>query len=389
MSKLFGSLADIISNQSLVRLFSAQHAETANIREERLEIQRIAKKEIDVIEHESIVRQFVLFSFQIVIIVLCIYLFQQHTLSIAALIFTITYLGRITGSMFNISAIVRNIEQGFLDASAVTELLYEEPEVKDIDGAVDLRVDKGLVRFDNVSFQYKDSSAISVINSLDLTIKPRERIGLAGHSGGGKTTMTQLLLRLFDVQKGTIQIDGQDISLVTQQSLRDNIAYVPQEPLLFHRTLRENIAYGKPDATDEEVIDAARRAYAYDFIMAQPQQLDTVVGERGVKVSGGQRQRIAIARAIIKDAPILILDEATSALDSESEVYIQKALDELMSNKTCLVVAHRLSTIAKLDRIIVLENGRLIEQGTHEALIHSRGTYSKLWAHQTGGIIEE
>lgn len=389
MSKLFGSLADIISNQSLVRLFSAQQAETANIREERLEIQRIAKKEIDVIEHESIVRQFVLFSFQIVIIVLCIYLFQQHTLSIAALIFTITYLGRITGSMFNISAIVRNIEQGFLDASAVTELLYEEPEVKDIDGAVDLRVDKGLVRFDNVSFQYKDSSAISVINSLDLTIKPRERIGLAGHSGGGKTTMTQLLLRLFDVQKGTIQIDGQDISLVTQQSLRDNIAYVPQEPLLFHRTLRENIAYGKPDATDEEVIDAARRAYAYDFIMAQPQQLNTVVGERGVKLSGGQRQRIAIARAIIKDAPILILDEATSALDSESEMYIQKALDELMRNKTCLVVAHRLSTIAKLDRIIVLENGRLIEQGTHEALIHSRGTYSKLWAHQTGGIIEE
>ena len=389
MSKLFGSLADIISNQSLVRLFSAQQAETANIREERLEIQRIAKKEIDVIEHESIVRQFVLFSFQILIIVLCIYLFQQHTLSIAALIFTITYLGRITGSMFNISAIVRNIEQGFLDASAVTELLYEEPEVKDIDGAVDLRVDKGLVRFDNVSFQYKDSSAISVINSLDLTIKPRERIGLAGHSGGGKTTMTQLLLRLFDVQKGTIQIDGQDISLVTQQSLRDNIAYVPQEPLLFHRTLRENIAYGKPDATDEEVIDAARRAYAYDFITAQPQQLDTVVGERGVKLSGGQRQRIAIARAIIKDAPILILDEATSALDSESEVYIQKALDELMRNKTCLVVAHRLSTIAKLDRIIVLENGRLIEQGTHQALIHSRGTYSKLWAHQTGGIIEE
>ena len=389
MSKLFGSLADIISNQSLVRLFSAQQAETASIRKERLEIQHIAKQEIDVIERESIVRQSVLFGFQIVIVILCIYFFQQDALSIAALIFIITYLGRITGSMFNISAIVRNIEQGFLDASAVTELLYEEPEVKDVDGAIDLQVDKGLITFENVSFQYKDSNALAVIDCLNLNIKPRERVGLAGHSGGGKTTLTQLLLRLFDVQKGTVRIDGQDISVVTQQSLRNNIAYVPQEPLLFHRTLRENISYGKPDATDEEIIEAARRAYAYDFIMAQPKQLDTIVGERGVRLSGGQRQRIAIARAIIKDAPILILDEATSALDSESELYIQKALDELMRDKTCLVVAHRLSTIAKLDRIIVLENGCLIEQGPHDSLIHSRGTYSKLWAHQTGGIIEE
>lgn len=389
MSTLYGSLADIIANQSLVRLFSGHDQELHTINSERKAVQQIAKKEIDIIENESMIRQSVIFGFQIGIIVLCIYLFQQNLLAIAGLVFIITYLGRITGSMFNISAIIRNIEQGFLDASAVTELLFETPEVQDKKGAKDLVVSKGEIVFDNVSFHYQDSQESSVICDLNLTITPGERIGLAGHSGGGKTTLTQLLLRLFDIQEGAITFDGQNIAEVTQKSLRDCISYVPQEPLLFHRTLRENIAYGKANASDEEILDAARRAYALDFITDLPHGLDTVVGERGVKLSGGQRQRIAIARAIIKNAPILILDEATSALDSKSELYIQRALAELMRGKTCLVVAHRLSTIAKLDRILVLENGAILESGTHDHLVKTNGIYAKLWSHQSGGFIEE
>jgi ATP-binding cassette subfamily B protein len=224
---------------------------------------------------------------------------------------------------------------------------------------------------------------------LTLHIKPGERIGLAGHSGGGKTTLTKLILRFADVTKGAIAIDGQNIADVSQDSLRSAIAYVPQEPYLFHRSLRENIAYARPDATDDEVMLAVKRANAYEFIKNLPDGLDTIVGERGVKLSGGQRQRIAIARAILKDAPILILDEATSALDSESEKLIQNALTKLMKGRTSIVVAHRLSTIAQLDRIIVLENGSIAEQGSHSELLQHKGIYATLWAHQSGGFIEE
>jgi ATP-binding cassette subfamily B protein len=210
-----------------------------------------------------------------------------------------------------------------------------------------------------------------------------------GHSGSGKTTLTRLLLRFSDIEAGVIAIDGQDISKVTQKSLRESIAYVPQEPMLFHRSLRENIAYGKPEASFEEVHAAAEKANAIEFIEKLPEGFETTVGERGVKLSGGQRQRIAIARAILKDAPILVLDEATSALDSDSEKLIQDALSKLMKGRTSIVVAHRLSTISKLDRIIVLEDGQIDEQGSHEALLKQKGTYAKLWAHQSGGFIEE
>ncbi len=211
-----------------------------------------------------------------------------------------------------------------------------------------------------------------------------------GPSGSGKTTLTKLLLRFADVDKGSIKVDGTSISKVTQESLRKSIAYVPQEPMLFHRSLRENIAYGKPDATDDEIRQAAIQANAIDFIDKLPEGFDTIVGERGVKLSGGQRQRIAIARAILKDAPILVLDEATSALDSESEQLIQSALERLMKGRTSIVIAHRLSTIAKLDRIIVLEDGRITEDGAHTDLLKKKGgTYASLWNHQSGGFIEE
>ena len=272
----------------------------------------------------------------------------------------------------------------------MTEIINETPEIQDKLGAHSLQVTNGEISFETISFHYPDSSKKqAVFDKLQLTIPAGNKIGLIGPSGGGKSTLTRLLLRFEDIQAGAIRIDKQNITDVTQSSLHRAIGYVPQDPLLFHRSIRENIAYGKLDASNEEIEGAARRAYALDFITALPDGLNTIVGERGVKLSGGQRQRIAIARAILKDAPILVLDEATSALDSESEHYIQKALQELMQNRTTIVIAHRLSTIQKMDRIIVLDEGTIIEQGTHAELLRASGLYKRLWTHQSGGFIEE
>ena len=212
-------------------------------------------------------------------------------------------------------------------------------------------------------------------------------MGLVGRSGAGKSTLVRLLLHHHDIHGGVIRIDGQDIADVTQESLRSSIAVVPQEPLLFHRSIKENISYGKPDATTEEVFEAAKKAYAHDFIEEVPNGYDALVGERGIKLSGGERQRVAIARAILKNAPILLLDEATSSLDSESEVAIQSALSTLMEGKTVIAIAHRLSTLREMDRLIVLDNGSIIEDGTHAELLEKKGVYAKLWEHQAGGFI--
>jgi ATP-binding cassette subfamily B protein len=318
----------------------------------------------------------------------CIWLYTTDGISIAGLIFAVTYFGRLTGSLFDISPIIRGVEQAFLDAADITEVLSITPEVKDKKHAQTLAIHEGAVRLENVSFEYPGNTQ-AVINDLSVEIQAGERIGLAGYSGGGKTTLTKLILRFADVSKGTVTIDGKDIRDISQQSLRANIAYVPQEPYLFHRSLRDNIAYGKPDASDGEIMIAVKQANALQFIETLPEGLDTIVGERGVKLSGGQRQRIAIARAILKDAPILILDEATSALDSESEKLIQDALEKLMKNRTSIVIAHRLSTIAKLDRIIVLEQGTITENGTHAELLEQKGIYANLWSHQSGGFIEK
>ncbi len=222
-----------------------------------------------------------------------------------------------------------------------------------------------------------------------MDIQGHERIGLVGPSGGGKTTITKLLLRFIDLQKGIITIDGQNISEVTQESLRRAIAYVPQDPLLFHRSLAENIAYSNEGATQEEVVRAAKLAHAHEFISELPRGYKTLVGERGIKLSGGQRQRVAIARALLKQSPILVLDEATSSLDSESERYIQEGLWELMKNKTALVIAHRLSTIKHLDRIVVVDQGKIVQEGTHERLVKEKGLYAKLWSLQSGEFLRE
>lgn len=388
-SQLNGTVADILGNLQIVRYFSMDEREVQRIVHDRNKIEDVARREIDVIQRETLMRQSTLFLFQIITMGVCIWLFTTGNVSIAALIFAVTYLGRLTNSLFEITPIIRGIEQAFLDAANITEILEENHGVKDVPNAPEIVVKKGAVDINDMSFRYSGTSSDTVIRNISLAILPGERIGLAGHSGGGKTTLTKLLLRFADATEGSISIDGQNIAHVSQKSLRSSIAYVPQEPYLFHRSLRENIAYARPDASDKDILRAVKQANAYEFIKKLPAGLDTIVGERGVKLSGGQRQRIAIARAILKDAPILILDEATSALDSESEKLIQGALTKLMKGRTSIVVAHRLSTIAGLDRIIVLDHGKIVENDTHANLLKQKGIYASLWSHQSGGFIEE
>jgi ATP-binding cassette subfamily B protein len=243
----------------------------------------------------------------------------------------------------------------------------------------------GHITFDKVKFHYKDTKPLFENKSIE--IEAGQKVGLVGYSGGGKSTFVHLILRLYDVTHGSILIDGQDIKSVSQDSLRENIAMIPQDPSLFHRSLRENIRYGRIDATDEEVMEAAKKAHAHEFIEKLPQGYDALVGERGVKLSGGQRQRIAIARAILKNAPILIMDEATSQLDSLTEALIQESLWQLMEHKTTLVIAHRLSTLLHMDRILVFDQGKIVEDGNHNDLLSKGGLYKNLWNAQVGGFL--
>jgi ABC-type multidrug transport system fused ATPase/permease subunit len=267
----------------------------------------------------------------------------------------------------------------------MVELLEMPHDVQDITTATPLNVDKGRVTFRDVDFYFHETRP--VLTRFNFAIESGEKVALVGPSGAGKTTITKLLLRLYDLKAGALEIDGQNIAHVTQDSLRNAIAFVPQEPVLFHRTLMDNIRYGRRDATDEEVIEAAKQAHCHEFIATLPQGYQTFVGERGVKLSGGERQRVAIARAILKNAPILVLDEATSSLDSESESLIQDALKTLMKGKTVIVIAHRLSTIMNMDRIVVMDGGSIVDQGTHAELLTKDGLYQKLWSIQAGGFL--
>ena len=300
------------------------------------------------------------------------------------LVVMFTYTYNITNQFNFINAGLQRFNRAFGDASGMTAVLDEPRLVADAPDAKDLQVTRGDIAFEGIGFAYADGNTTTrVFDDFNLSISAGQRVGLVGMSGSGKTTLTKLLLRLSDIQEGIITVDGQDISKITQQSLRRQIAYVPQEPLLFHRSVAQNIAYGRPDATMEQIREAARMANALEFIERLPQGFETITGERGIKLSGGQRQRIAIARAMLADCPVLVLDEATSALDSQSEHLVQDALAKLMSGRTSIVVAHRLSTVASLDRIVVLEDGHIVEDGTHEQLVAAGGAYAHLWARQT------
>ena len=308
-------------------------------------------------------------------------------LVISSMVLLYSLSNSLLSAVWSINHILRTINRTLGDAKEMVEIL-DLPYIIDDKTDKPLVVDGGMIEFSHVSFQHQEQKE-KLFEDFSLKIPSGKSVGLVGISGSGKTTLTKLLLRFADVDKGAIYIDGQDIKDVTQRSLREAIAYVPQESSLFHRSVFENIAYGRPDATDEEVYEAARLANADEFIEHLPDGYDTMVGERGVKLSGGQRQRIAIARAILKDAPILVLDEATSALDSESEALIQEALANLMEGRTSIVVAHRLSTIANLDEIVVLNDGEIVEQGKHSALLKAGGEYAKLWSRQSGAFLDE
>lgn len=308
-------------------------------------------------------------------------------ISIAVLLLVFQYTTTITNYLWNFNSFFKDMNRVFGDASEMTEILDMEDSVVDAPDATNLEITSASVDFNNISFRHQGAKA-DIFEDFSLKINPGERIGLVGVSGSGKTTLTKLLLRFADVRKGEILIDNQNIHNVTQESLRKNIAYVPQETSLFHRSIAENIAYAKPGASKVEIERVSKLANVDEFVRQLPDGYKTLVGERGVKLSGGQRQRIAIARAILKDAPILVLDEATSALDSESEALIQEALTHLMKNRTAIVIAHRLSTVAHLDRIVVLSNGKIVEQGTHSELLEKNGAYSRLWKRQSGGFIE-
>jgi len=320
-----------------------------------------------------------------------IWLWLEDAVSVGAIAVAMALVLRLWGMsqwiMWELSALFENIGtvQDGINSISMPRLVEDKP------GATEIVVDRGEIRFDDVRFHYgKDKG---VIEKLAFTIRPGEKVGLVGRSGAGKSTLVNLLLRFYDIESGRILIDGQDISTVTQDSLRANIGMVTQDTSLLHRSVRDNILYGRPDATEEMMLEAARKAEAVDFVatLGDPKGrtgFDAHVGERGVKLSGGQRQRIAIARVMLKDAPILILDEATSALDSEVEVAIQENLYRLMEGKTVIAIAHRLSTIAAMDRLVVLDKGEVIEEGTHEELIARGGLYAQLWEHQSGGFLE-
>lgn len=390
-NKQTGELADGITNVMAIKSFATRSSESKHFaltsEKARMAIVGVMTASLKTQAIFSVIGT-IIFSAALILAVMSVVVYDAP---VATVFLVFTYTAIITDHLWQFSSTaLRNYNRAFGDAQAMTEILGMEPEIKDPEHPQPVQMDKGAIAFKDMSFTHPESNENDgLFQHLSLNIKAGEKIGLVGHSGSGKTTLTKLLLRFNDVDSGEILIDGQNIATVSQDDLRSRIAYIPQEPLLFHRSIRENIAYGRPHATDEEIRAAASKAYATDFIDKLPKGFETLVGERGVKLSGGQRQRVVIARAILKDAPILVLDEATSALDSESEKFIQAALMELMKKRTAIVIAHRLSTVQKMDRILVLDNGIITEQGSHQELLAKKGTYAKLWAHQSGGFIED
>lgn len=385
-SEATGVLADTITNHTNVKLFVAQKREFKKYKEVMDRLTKTRKFTWDLGNWFEVVQAIITLSVEFIIFYVAIDLWKSGILSVGEFALIHIYILRIFYKLWFFGRIIRNLYERLADAEEMTEIFETPHEIVDHKHAKELAVNKGKIEFDTVNFAYHKTRKI--MKNFSLTISPAERVALVGPSGAGKSTIVKLLLRQHDISRGQIRIDGQRIDRVTQESLWSAISLVPQDPILFHRTLMENIRYGKPNATDEEVIAAAKAAHCHEFISQFPEGYETYVGERGVKLSGGERQRVAIARAILRNAPILILDEATASLDSESEMFIQDALDTLMKNKTVIVVAHRLSTIMKSDRILVVDEGNIVEQGSHDQLLKKKdGQYKKLWQLQAGGFL--
>lgn len=386
-SKVIAYFADAITNMVTIKTFARAKLEYKQFSAVSDDRYRKRLRSWWLNAHIRDARWVVAIAFFVIYIFLSIHLVLKGSITPATMISGQIYVFAIFNGLLSLHQVIQRTEQLFADAAELTDILDQAPELTDPDNPETLRIKDGRIEFRQVGFKYPKTTR-KVFDGMNLTIEPGQKVGLVGHSGSGKSTITKLLLRFVDIQEGEISIDGQNICHITQDDLRRSMAYIPQEPILFHRTLFENIAYGKEKATVHDVHRASHLAYADNFIQRLPEKYDTLVGERGVKLSGGERQRVAIARAMLTDAPILVLDEATSALDSKSEKYITRALDELMKGRTTIVIAHRLSTIQKLDRIIVLKDGEIIEDGTHDELLAKDGEYAELWNHQTGGFLE-
>jgi ATP-binding cassette, subfamily B, bacterial len=387
-SETTGLLSDDITNHSAIQLFTARGKESKNFRDSTNEQARLSILTWNLAGIVDMIRGVVLITAEFFLFYFAIQMWLRGEITIGTFVLIQAYFIGLGSRLWDLSRIIRDIYEGFADAKEMVDILLEPHEIKDSPLATELKVAEGKIEYKDILFGYNQDR--KVLNNINVIINPGEKVALIGPSGAGKSTFVRLLLRFYDPTGGAILIDGQDIKQATQDSLRENVSLVPQDPILFHRTLKENIGYGKKSATDEEIMQAAKLAHADDFIKNLPLGYETYVGERGIKLSGGERQRVAIARAILKNAPILILDEATSSLDSESEHLIQDALDTLMKDKTVIVIAHRLSTIRKMDRIIVVDNGQILEEGTHAELLEKQNSlYKKLWSLQAGGFIPE
>ena len=387
-SKTTDNFADVITNILTVKNFAGRDFET-NRFEETVETEKLANRRSWILnEHIRSYQAFISIVFRIVVLVVSVAGALNGSYEVSAVILAQFYIQRLNQDVFAISKVIQDIEKKFNDAHEMVEIFEKPILVNDSAKPEKLAIKDGAISFNDMTFVYSDGDE-KVFNDFNLQIPKGQRVGLVGHSGSGKSTIVKLLLRYEDITSGEIAIDGQNIANITQEDLRSVIATVPQEPVLFHRSIMDNIRYGNPDASDKEVESAAKKANAHAFITALPKGYETLVGERGIKLSGGEKQRVAIARAILSKAPLLILDEATSALDSESELLIQEALNRLMKNRTTIVIAHRLSTIKAMDRIIVLDKGEIIEDGKHATLLKKKGQYAKLWSHQAGGFIQE
>ena len=388
-SQQTAQLADSIANAHTVKAFAKEKYEQKLFKQAT---QKLQDKRIQTWDYQNIPIDFVTTNMIIGLngaaLLGAIFVYNYSNIPAGSIYLIITYTILLTGRFWNVGRIIRNLENSLGNASEMAELL-EEP-IKITDQKISSKVasiSDTPVEFKNVTFCYEDDTK-KLFDNLSFKISRGEKVGVVGTSGGGKTSLTKLLLRFHEVNSGDIRINGVSAREMSQKELRSLISYVPQEPALFHRSIKENILYAKPNATQEDLEKVASESHSLDFIKKLPSGFQTLVGERGVKLSGGQRQRIAIARAMLKPADILILDEATSALDSHSEALIQDALWKLMENKTAIVIAHRLSTVQKMDRIIVLDQGIITEQGTHDELIANNSTYAMLWQRQTGGFIK-
>ncbi len=387
-SRVTAVLADTLTNILTVKMFGAHDREQeafAQVTAEEGAKRRAAW--MQGVFWNSSFQALSISGFELAMMFGVITLWRDGRADAGLVLIVVMYVSHSFSIVWNMSRNVLSVFTALTDAREMVELLEEPPSVRDPVAPEAVRFARGEIVFSGVTHAYEGAHA--VFSELNLTVRAGERVALVGHSGAGKTTFVKLLLRFVDIGAGTITIDGQDITTLRQDDLRAHISYVPQDAILFHRSLFENIAYGKVGASPGAVRDAARRAHAHEFIMRLPEGYDTLVGERGVKLSGGERQRIAIARALLKDAPIVVLDEATSSLDSVSEGYIQEAFRELMEGRTTIVIAHRLSTIRHMDRIIVLDHGAVVEEGTHDTLIARGGVYAGLWSSQVGGFLAD